>query len=82
MDLPIKQSSWVAIRILPSCHTNPIFVHVDDQPILADKKSVQWCVEAVKTCWNSKKKQIRPSEKEAAEKAYQRAEAFYRALLE
>src|SRR5437867_10455318 len=34
-DVPLKQSSWVALRILPSSHTNPIFVVVGDKPIRA-----------------------------------------------
>ena len=31
-DLDIAQSSWV-VRILPSSHTNPIFINVDGDPI-------------------------------------------------
>ena len=31
----IERSSWVALRILPSSHTNPIFVLVDGKPIRA-----------------------------------------------
>jgi hypothetical protein len=36
-DLPIERSSWVALRILPSSHTNPIFVKVADKPIRAPR---------------------------------------------
>src|SRR5690606_9568728 len=25
-DIDLPHSSWVAVRILPSCHTNPVFV--------------------------------------------------------
>ena len=28
-----KISSWIALRIFPSCHTNPIFVEVDGKPL-------------------------------------------------
>lgn len=82
-DLPLQidRSSWVAIRILPSVHTNPIFVHVDGQPIHADSRSAQWCIDAVKTCWESKQSQIRPEERAAAKQAYDQAEAIYRNLL-
>lgn len=80
--LEIKRSSWVAVRILPSVHTNPIFVHVADQPIRADTKSAQWCLDAVETCWNSKKGLIRESERQAAREAYDRAAARYRAILD
>ncbi len=83
MSVPIQldKSSWVAIRILPSAHTNPIFVHIDDAPIHADAKSAQWCIDAVKQCWESKKAMIREEEREAAEKAYEEAEAIYRNIL-
>ena len=81
LPIEIKQSSWVAVRILPSVHTNPIFVHVDDQPIRTNAKSAQWCIEAVKTCWNSKLGLIRESEREAAKAAYDRAEKRYREIL-
>ncbi len=77
VPVDIDKSSWVAVRILPSVHTNPVFVHVADKPIRASRKSAEWCVEAVKTCWNSKKRGIREAEREVAEKAYQQAEAIY-----
>ncbi|MFK8113104.1 MAG: CehA/McbA family metallohydrolase, partial [Rubripirellula sp.] len=80
--LELDQSSWVAIRILPSAHTNPIFVHVDDKPIRANAKSAQWCIDAVQTCWESKQKNIRESEREAAKEAYDEAQAIYRDILQ
>ncbi len=82
VPIQIDQSSWIAVRILPSVHTNPIFVHVDDRPIHADAKSAQWCVDAVKTCWDSKRPMIRPEQQQAAKQAYDQAEAVYRAVLE
>ena len=75
------RSSWVAVRILGTCHTNPIFVEVNEKPIRASKRSAQWCLDAVDTCWNSKKNQIRASEKEAAEAAYEVAREAYRKIL-
>ena len=27
-DVPVKKSSWIALRVLPSSHTNPVFVVV------------------------------------------------------
>ena len=32
-DVPLDKSSWVALRIYPSSHTNPVFVVVGDKPI-------------------------------------------------
>ena len=34
----IKQSSWVALRIYPSSHTNPVFVLVGGKPIRASQE--------------------------------------------
>lgn len=81
-DVELKQSSWVAVRILPSVHTNPIFVQIDGKPIRANRKSAQWCADAVEVCWNSKKDQIRESEKSAARKAYDQAVKTYQEIME
>jgi hypothetical protein len=76
-DLDLKQSSWVALRILPSCHTNPIFVEVDGKPIRASRKSADWCAKAIDVCWNSKVNQIREKERTAAKAAYDQAKEIY-----
>jgi hypothetical protein len=84
MNFPveIKKSSWVAVRILPSVHTNPVFVQVGDKPIRANRRSAEWCQEAVKVCWNAKQNNIRPAEREAAKLAYDQAEAIYAKIKE
>ena len=76
-DYEIKHSSWVALRILPSCHTNPIFIEVAGKPIRASRKSADWCEQAVDVCWNSKVGRIRESERAAAKAAYDKAKAIY-----
>ena len=81
IEVDIEKSSWVAVRILPSAHTNPIFIHVADEPIRANRKSAQWCIDAVAACWKSKKKQIRESERETAKKAYDQATKVYEQIL-
>ena len=81
VDIELETSSWVAVRILPSVHTNPIFVYVADQPIRANKKSAQWCIDAVAACWNSKKNQIRESERQAAKEAYEDATKVYEKIF-
>jgi hypothetical protein len=75
-------SSWVALRIFPSCHTNPVFVEVDGAPIRASKRSAQWCLEAVDVCWESKVERIREEEREEAAAAYEVARQAYQAILE
>ena len=52
-DFTPARSSWIAIRIFPAAHTNPIFVEVDGAPIRASKRSAQWCLDAVDRCWKS-----------------------------
>ena len=80
IDVEIDQSSWVAVRILPSVHTNPIYVIVDDQPIHPSRKSAEWCMQAVETCWNAKQNQIRDEDREAAKAAYDAAAETYRKI--
>lgn len=74
-------SSWIAVRILPAAHTNPIFVEVDGKPIRPSKKSAQWCLDAVDVCWRAKQGQYREFDKPAAEAAYELARLAYREIL-
>ncbi|HXT59344.1 MAG TPA: CehA/McbA family metallohydrolase [Pirellulales bacterium] len=81
-DFAPEKSCWVALRIFPSSHTNPVFVEVDDQPIRASKKSAQWCLDAVDVCWRHKSPAIREgAERDAAEKAFEVARQAYRKVL-
>ncbi len=80
-DVDIPYSSWVAVRILPSVHTNPVFVEVAGKPIRASRRSAQWCRDAVDVCWKSKEPRIRESEKSAAAAAYQQARDAYDRIL-
>ncbi|HUY89046.1 MAG TPA: CehA/McbA family metallohydrolase [Pirellulales bacterium] len=75
------ESCWVALRIFPSSHTNPIFVEVDGKPIRASKKSAQWCLDAVDVCWEHKQRAIRDSERPAAERAFEESRQAYRKIL-
>lgn len=81
IDIDIDQSSWVAARIFPSAHTNPVFIEIAGQPIRASKRSAEWCIEAVDTCWDSKVGQIAAAERPAAKKAYDQAKVFYQKVL-
>jgi hypothetical protein len=80
-EVPIPRSSWVALRILPSSHTNPIFVLVDGRPIRASRRSAEWCLKGVDQCWSQKERFIKPGEKEEAKAAYEHARVTYRRLL-
>lgn len=76
----INRSGWVALRILGSAHSNPVFIEIDGKPILA-KKSVEWCIAALDQCWKQKEPNIRAEEKQAAKTAYDKARDFYKNLL-
>lgn len=76
-EAAIEQSSWLAVRVLPSMHSNPIFVHLDGQPIRANRRSAEWCRDAVEVCWNQKRNQIRQEEIGAAKEAYDQAREIY-----
>ena len=76
----VKRSSWIALRVFPSAHSNPVFVMVDRKPILI-RESAVWCRKAVDQCWQNKQSLIRPEERAAAEEAYNKARIFYDALI-
>jgi hypothetical protein len=80
-DLQLEQSSWVALRIYPSCHTNPIYVHVGGKPVRASRKSAEWCRKSVDACWRQKSLRIRPSELNAAQQAYDHARSTYDRII-
>jgi hypothetical protein len=73
---PVSKSSWIALRVYPSSHTNPVFVIVDDKPI-HDRRSAVWCRQAVDQCWKMKYGNIRLEERGAAEAAYNEARKIY-----
>ena len=75
-----EQSSWVALRIYPSVHTNPVFVKVDGAPIHV-LRSAQWCRAVVDQCWKMKEPAIRANEKAAAERAYHEARKIYDRII-
>jgi hypothetical protein len=80
-EIPLTQSSWIAVRILPSVHTNPVFVEIAGEPIRASRNSAAWCRKAVDVCWSQKVRGIREAERAAARAAYDRAAAYYDAVL-
>ena len=80
-EIEIAKSSWVALRILPSSHTNPIFVVVDQQPIRANRKSAAWCLKAVDVCWNSKQGNMNDADRKHAALDYENARKIYRQII-
>lgn len=80
-EYTVKQSSWMALRIFPTAHTNPVFVTVDEKPIRI-KESAVWCREAVDKCWKMKRSNIRASERDDAAEAYDKARKIYDKIIE
>jgi hypothetical protein len=80
-DAPIARSSWVAVRILPSSHTNPIFVLVGGKPVRASRRSAEWCLKGVDQCWAQKQRFIKADEIEQAKRDYDHARDVYKRLV-
>ncbi len=77
----ISKSSWVAMRIYPSAHTNPVFILVDGKPI-REERSAKWCRNAVDQCWKMKSPNIKKDELAAAEEAYEKARKIYDKIIQ
>jgi hypothetical protein len=80
-DVQVEQSSWLAVRILGSSHTNPIFILVDGKPIRTSRQSAQWCLAAVNQCWTQKAPKISKAELPDAQAAYDHAREVYTKLI-
>ena len=81
-ERPVDRSSWMALRVLYSAHTNPIFVLVNGKPIRASRRSAEWCRRGVDRCWEMKRPRIRSEEVKDAEAAYEKARQVYDRILE
>jgi hypothetical protein len=80
-EVPVEESGWMALRILPSSHTNPLFLIVGGKPMRPARSSVEWCLASVDQCWSQKAPQISGKEISAAMKAYDHARHTYKALM-
>jgi hypothetical protein len=79
-SLKVDRSSWVAARIFPSAHTNPIWISIDDKPVQI-RSSAQWCLAALEQCWLEKQKTYAPDEQAQARKDYEHARKTYQRIL-
>ena len=80
-DIPMAASGWVAMRIFPSSHTNPVFVVVAGKPARASRRSAEWCLKAVDQCWSQKAPKISQAQRGEAEKTYEYARQVYRRII-
>ncbi|WP_425400321.1 CehA/McbA family metallohydrolase [Aeoliella sp.] len=81
-EAEIDKSSWVALRVHPHAHTNPIFVIVEGQPVRASKASAEWCLRGVRQCWRAKQLTYSVEEQQDAREAFQHAENVFRQIKE
>ncbi len=80
-NIPIQQSSWLALRILGASHTNPAFILVDKKPIRPSRASVEWDIRALEQCFEIKRNGWRPEDYDQAKAAYEYAFEVYRKVL-
>ncbi len=80
-DIPLQQSSWIALRILGASHTNPAFVLIDKMPIRGSRASVEWDIRALQQAYEVKRQGWRPDDYEQARAAYDYAFETYRKIL-
>ncbi len=80
-DVPLAESSWIAARILPAAHTNPVFAVVAGKPIRASRRSAEWCLNAVNQCWTQKAPRMSAADLVEARQAYDHAREVYRRLI-
>jgi hypothetical protein len=80
-EVPIGASSWVAARIVPAVHTNPVFVIVDGKPIRASCRRAEWALKSMNQCWTQKSGQISNAEIGEAKAAYDHAREVYQQLI-
>jgi len=73
----IAQSSWLALRIMPSGHTHPLFVAVGGKPVRASRRSARWCRSSVDKVWEVKSPFMRESERADAAAAFDHARRAY-----
>ena len=80
-EIAVTESSWIAARVLPAAHTNPIFALVGGKPVRASKRSAQWCLDAVNQCWTQKAPRMAIADLGQAKAAYDHAREVYRQLI-
>ena len=79
----MRESGWIAVRVFPHAHTNPLYVVVNGKPVRGSVDSARWCLAGVEQCWKSKQNTYAAAEQAEAKAAYDHArEAFGRLIQE
>jgi hypothetical protein len=80
-NLPLQQSSWVAMRIKGAAHSNPVFVLVDNMPVRASKASVDWILRSLLEVYQTASMRWSPSQSASARSAYEYSYSVYQKIL-
>ncbi len=81
-EIPIRQSSWVALRHFPQLHTNPVNVIVSGRPIRASRSSALWCIETIEQLWRTRERAIAEAERPEARRSFDEAIEKFRAIAQ
>jgi hypothetical protein len=79
-EIPVEESSWIALRHFPQLHTNPVTVLVSGKPIRASRNSALWCIETIEQLWRARSDRIADYEKADAQAAFDRAILVYESI--
>jgi hypothetical protein len=77
----LPKSAWVALRVLPSVHSHPVFARVAGKPIRASRRSARWCRSCVDKVWEVKSPFMRTSDLAAAALAFDHARTAYDRII-
>lgn len=80
-DIPIRQSSWVALRLMGAAHTNPVFVLVDKLPVRASRASVEWNMRSLLESYEAASADQGQNDDSGTRAAYRYAYAVYEKIL-
>ena len=78
--LDVRRSCWVALRILPALHTQPVFVLVRGEPVRGPRASPDWCLASLDRLEKTQLPRIAEAERPAAARAYAHARAVFRRI--
>jgi hypothetical protein len=78
--IPIRRSSWIALREFPQLHTNPVNVLIGGKPIRASRQSALWAIGCIDQLWRVRHLAISEAERGDAANAYEEAREIYRRI--
>ena len=80
-EVPVKESSWIAARVLPSAHTNPVFAMVGGKPVRASRGQRGVVLERRESVLDPEVAAHAAGELAEAKQAYDHAREVYRRLI-